>query len=47
MAVNNAAVRDKLIATQRDLVARLTKVLQSVPRELMATAAKRYKDLQV
>lgn len=45
--VNTIAVRDKLLATQKDLVARLTKLLQSVPREMMVSASKRYKELQV
>lgn len=44
--VSNAAVKEKLLATQRDLVVRLLKMLQAVPREAMVAVARRYKELQ-
>lgn len=44
--VTNTAVKEKLVATQRDLVLRLLKVLQTVPRDAMVAVARRYKELQ-
>ena len=44
--VSNTAVKEKLLAKQRELVAALQKVLQTVPREAMVALARRYKDLQ-
>lgn len=44
--VSNGAVKEKLLAKQRELVAGLNKVLQTVPREAMVAVARRYKDLQ-
>jgi hypothetical protein len=46
IVVSTTAARDKLIAQQRDLVARLLKLLQTVPRDIVVTAARRYKELQ-
>jgi hypothetical protein len=44
--VNNSAVRDKLITSASDLVSRLLRVLQTRPREIVAAAAKQYRDIQ-
>lgn len=44
--VSNSAVKEKLLAKQRELMAALQKVLQTVPREAMVAVARRYKDLQ-
>lgn len=44
--VSNTAVKEKLLAKQRELMAALQKVLQTVPREAMVAVARRYKDLQ-
>lgn len=47
VVVSNASIKDKLLVTQRDLVTRLLKLLQTAPKDAMAAANKRYKELQV
>jgi dynein heavy chain, axonemal len=46
VVVNTLPLRNKLIATQKDLVARLGKVVQAIPRDIMLAASRKYKDLQ-
>ena len=47
VVVSNVSIKDKLLVTQRDLVTRLLKLLQTAPKDAMAAANKRYKELQV
>ena len=47
VTVSNVSIKDKLLVTQRDLVTRLLKLLQTAPKDAMAAISKRYKELQV
>lgn len=46
VVVSCTAVREKLVATQRDLIARLTKLLLGVPRAVMQATTRKYRELQ-
>jgi hypothetical protein len=46
VVINTLPLRNKLIATQKDLFARLGKVVQAVPREIMQATSRKYKELQ-
>lgn len=46
VVVNAEPIRATLVATQRDLIARLGALVQTVPQEVVLAAARRYKELQ-